>query len=206
MRLLAPAFLFGPQWTRDFLRTAREEEYCRLPSRRHWLLAQAGELDGRETTKFAPGQDQREVASHVPHDRWRRWTSETSSIGRSVIPIQGHHEFLAAMAASQLNLVVVKFYAPWCRSCKAVAARYERIAAEYPQALFFDINQEMNRDLCRQLSVVTLPTVHFYQGSAGRIESFALGPSKISILREKLNVAIRGSCRIDDRNAPYSRV
>ena len=38
------------------------------------------------------------------------------------------------------RLTVVFFYAPWCRNCKAVRPRLERLEREYDQARFLQCN------------------------------------------------------------------
>lgn len=43
-----------------------------------------------------------------------------------------------------------------------------------------------NKAFFRRLGVLSLPTVHFYDGSNGLVENFACGPAKIPILRQKL--------------------
>jgi calmodulin len=45
---------------------------------------------------------------------------------------------------------------------------------------------QSNKELFRSLEVLTLPTVHFYDGSRGLTENFPCGPSKVPILKRKL--------------------
>jgi Ca2+-binding EF-hand superfamily protein len=42
------------------------------------------------------------------------------------------------------------------------------------------------RDLFRTLEVITLPTIHFYDGSRGLVENFPCPPTKIPLLKKKL--------------------
>ena len=61
--------------------------------------------------------------------------------------------FLAAMSKSAGDKVVaIKFYAGWCRACKTIAPRFERLAKEFgDEAAFFEIEFSANKDLCLSL-------------------------------------------------------
>ena len=92
------------------------------------------------------------------------------------------------MAAHPDRLVVLKFYAPWCRACKGLAPRYKNIATTdvYQNAVFAELNVQNNRDYVKALGVLALPNVHFYAGNQGLVENFPCGPSKLPILKRKL--------------------
>lgn len=51
--------------------------------------------------------------------------------------------------------------------------------AEFP-------SKRSNKDLFRKLGVLTLPTVHFYEGNRGLVENFPCGPAKIPVFKQKL--------------------
>ena len=57
--------------------------------------------------------------------------SQTTS-KKMVVPIDGDEAFLAAMQyCADDRLVAVKFYASWCRACKSIAPRFERLAKKW---------------------------------------------------------------------------
>ena len=77
------------------------------------------------------------------------------------------------------GLTVVKFFAPWCRTCKAVAPAYERFASQAEndapgRIQFFQVNFKLNKELCLGERVYQLPTVHFYTKGLGRVNRFVL--------------------------------
>ena len=52
-----------------------------------------------------------------------------------VMSLDGPAAYADALAANAAdNLVAVKFYAPWCRACKALGPKFSRIAKEYGEA------------------------------------------------------------------------
>jgi len=88
------------------------------------------------------------------------------------------------------GLTVVKFYAPWCRTCRAVGPVYERAATrlelESPSKVkFFEVNFKAQKELCLKERVFALPTVHFYIRGLGRVNGFTLKNVGSSVLLEK---------------------
>jgi len=78
------------------------------------------------------------------------------------------------------GLTVVEFYAPWCRTCRAVAPTFERLVArmsaeeKYDSVRFFKVNFKANKQLSLRERVFALPAVHFYTPTLGRINRFTL--------------------------------
>ena len=76
------------------------------------------------------------------------------------------------------RMAVVEFYAPWCRTCKAVEPTFERVAAKYKDEVdFFKVDFKANKRLALAERVWALPTVHFYVPNFGRVNRFTLSPS-----------------------------
>jgi len=107
--------------------------------------------------------------------------------------LHGEGEFLAALASADDRLVVVKWYAPYCRSCKALGVKFEKYARETVRAswakgrvLFFEVDISENKQLYRAHQVQYLPTIRFYKRDLGMVEDFTVGPSKFQILKAKV--------------------
>jgi calmodulin len=89
------------------------------------------------------------------------------------------------------KLVVVKFYASYCQACRALAPKFVAVKQD-PQMQDLPViwaefqSSRTSKDLFRQLAVLTLPTVHFYDGSRGLIENFPCGPARVPLLKKKL--------------------
>lgn len=109
-------------------------------------------------------------------------------------PIIGEKALSNAIQSSAdgSNLVVVMFHARWCRVCKTLASKLDRIIPNFPNVtwLSVDFAQIENKPLCASLDVKILPTFHFYKPIQslhdGPIDSFTAGPFGAKRLVEHL--------------------
>ena len=93
------------------------------------------------------------------------------------------------MDANPDKLVVLKFFAPWCRACKGLEPKFLQIAKDEKYQdlpiMWADMSIQHNKDFVKFLGVLALPSVQFY-ANGGQVESFPCGPSKVPILKRKL--------------------
>jgi len=105
----------------------------------------------------------------------------------------------AFLANNQDKIVILKFYAPWCRACKGLAPKYRQIVNDKKYSNlpleFAELNVQDNRDFVKSVGVLALPSVQIYCGSEGLIENFPCGPSKTPILKKKIMTIINS--RVD---------
>jgi Ca2+-binding EF-hand superfamily protein/thiol-disulfide isomerase/thioredoxin len=98
-----------------------------------------------------------------------------------------HAELMKSVG--QDKIVVLKVYAPWCRACKALEAKFLQVRHDPKYSnlpiVWADLTIQHNKEFIKQLGVLALPTVQFYvQGRL--IDTFPCGPSKVPILKRKL--------------------
>merc|ERR1719298_249298 len=72
----------------------------------------------------------------------------------------------AAAEARALNrLCVVKVYAPWCKTCRAIEPKYKRVAkANSDEIDFYEVNFSQCKPLCKHLGVESLPCGIIFKG------------------------------------------
>ena len=109
-------------------------------------------------------------------------------LAREIQPIASTEDYekLLREAEEADRLVVIKFYASWCRACKAMAPKFVRVAEDWPEIEFHEILFDNNKKLCKSLGIKILPYMEIVDGSRGKVDGFTCGPSKVSLLVSKL--------------------
>jgi len=107
------------------------------------------------------------------------------------------YDALISAAKAENRVVVIKFYASWCRACKAMAPKFARLVDDWPEIEFYEILFDNNKKLCKELGIKILPYMEIIAGEAGKTESFTCGPSKISLLVSKLEDTAEKLCLVD---------
>lgn len=64
----------------------------------------------------------------------------------------------------QQGVVVVKFTATWCKPCKEIAPHFEKLSAEYPQAVFVQVDVDDLDEVAAELNVAMMPTFVVLKG------------------------------------------
>mmetsp|Transcript_16784 Transcript_16784/g.33479 ORF Transcript_16784/g.33479 Transcript_16784/m.33479 type:complete len:216 (-) Transcript_16784:47-694(-) len=96
--------------------------------------------------------------------------------------------FLQALeeAARREQVVVVKFYAKWCKSCQAFNKKYSRLPSLHPSVSFLSVEYSSLPRLCKSLGVTHLPTVQMYKGRRGRVRHFSCSPKRFNVVEEEI--------------------
>ena len=116
----------------------------------------------------------------------------SSSTKVPIRPLASEAEYNALLKAARTEnrFVCIKFHASWCRACKAVAPKFQRVANGWPDVEFYSILFDENKPLCKRLGIRVLPFIKIVAGSRGEQEGFTCGASKIARLSEKLDEAV----------------
>mmetsp|Transcript_57555 Transcript_57555/g.67189 ORF Transcript_57555/g.67189 Transcript_57555/m.67189 type:complete len:245 (-) Transcript_57555:204-938(-) len=104
------------------------------------------------------------------------------------------------LAQDRKRLTIIKFYAPWCKSCAKFAMRFKKLAMKNGD--LFDSKDNMlkkgevrfaeieyspkNDPMFRTLNVMGYPYVHVYRG-AERLSEFPCGPSNFQLVIKTMN-------------------
>jgi len=111
-----------------------------------------------------------------------------------IYEIQTPEQHAAWIAANPDKLMVIKFYAPWCRACKSVEPKYLQISKDKKYTdipiIFGQLSVQHNKQFVKSLGIMALPSMQIYAGSEGLVENFPCGPSKIPMLKRKLTETI----------------
>jgi len=122
-------------------------------------------VDPRERTG-KPEREASEVANALAEE-----PHASASTLDFIKPLRSVEELEAALAkAGSQRLVVIKFYARWCKSCKAIKPRFERIATKLSaQCDFYECDYAAHKAYCERSNVRFMPCVHIYK--AGKLDT-----------------------------------
>lgn len=109
-------------------------------------------------------------------------------------------DYKTVVVDEEERMVVVRFFAPWCRACHSVAPLYEQLAAEYsPSVKFVQVPlTKTNGHLHEGLGVPSLPFAHIYDPNVGLCEEMSMNKRTFSKFRDTLETYIDGSCDLPD--------
>ena len=137
---------------------------------------------------------------------------------RGIYEIETQAEHSALLEAHPEKLIVIKFFADHCQACKVLAPKYLAVKNDkqlngLPIAWAEFKSTRANKDFFRALGILSLPTVHFYDGSRGLVENFPCGPTRIPLLKKKLATFLNNRVNPDTlqlkevvESAPASRL
>jgi len=84
-------------------------------------------------------------------------------------------DYKMAVGDEQDKLVVVRFYATWCKACRAVAPYFYKLAQTYKDIQFVEVPvTDKNANLHQGLKVPSLPYGHIYHPGGGLVEELKI--------------------------------
>ena len=57
------------------------------------------------------------------------------------------------------DLVLIDFWAAWCGPCRSFAPTYEKVSAQYPDAVFAKVDTEAEQALAASFNIMSIPTL-----------------------------------------------
>jgi thiol-disulfide isomerase/thioredoxin len=140
-------------------------------------------------------------------------------VNKIVVPqittIHNLSEFLDFLAESDDRVVVVEYYAAWCKSCHKFNVKYKQLANKYADKInedgdivedgsvrFAKVEYGANVRLCKTFGIKKLPYVHMYKAPLGKITEFVCGPK---FFDERLKTRLEKYLSMSDEEIKFSR-
>lgn len=107
-------------------------------------------------------------------------------------------EYKQMVADEKEQLVCVRFYAPWCRACKAIENSYKQLARLYPDVKFVEVPLTQETALLHQgLGIPSLPFGHIYHPEVGLVEEQKISRKHFKAFRDNvLQSYVDGYCLV----------
>jgi len=97
------------------------------------------------------------------------------------------------------KIIVARFFATWCKACKAIQPAYYRMASLYPQIIFLEVPvTNENANLHQGLDVPSLPYGHIYYPQAGLVEELKISRKYFRNLVRLVRWYDQRECNLDE--------
>jgi len=117
--------------------------------------------------------------------------------------VQTLEEYKNVLDENKDKIVVARFFAVWCKACKAIQPAYYRMASLYPNIIFLEVPvTNQNSNLHQGLEVPSLPYGHIYCPDAGLVEEMKISKKYFVNLVKMVRWYDAGECKLDDYVAP----
>jgi thioredoxin 1 len=84
------------------------------------------------------------------------------------------------------ELIVVDFFADWCKPCKIIGPIVDELSKEYKgKATIAKLDVDANKEIAAQYSIRNIPTILFIKN--GEVIDKHMGPAPKSVLQSKIN-------------------
>lgn len=111
----------------------------------------------------------------------------------------GEYKDIMDRAEVEDKMVVVRFYATWCKACKAIEPSFYRMANRYPNLLFVEVpvtNENVN--LHQGLGVTSLPYGHIYFPKSGLVEELKISRKYFAAFEKRVQWYDNTECPLDE--------
>jgi len=122
-------------------------------------------------------------------------TRTSTNVPTEVLTIQ---DYKAVVADEKEQMVCVRFYAPWCKACKAVQQPFRKMCRENPSIKFVEVPlTKGNAFLHEGLGIPSLPYGHIYHPQAGLVEERKIKKKEFAEFKQVLATYVEGECGVE---------
>jgi thiol-disulfide isomerase/thioredoxin len=116
-------------------------------------------------------------------------------------------QFEGIIRHEQDQITAVRFYAPWCRACKAAKGLYDGLVRTSPDVKFMEVPMMAgNNQLFSSMGINKFPTGQIYHPVYGLVEQLPISGKKVKSFDQILQSYAAGSCDLPEDVNPDSGV
>ena len=122
-----------------------------------------------------------------------------------ITDVETLQDYKTVVADEHEKLTVVRFYAKWCRSCRASEPQFLKLVSDYADRGVKFVQVPLKREnafLHEGLGVPSVPYAHFYHPGGGLVEEMKMNKKKFSKVRKTLEQYVMGECDLADEPVP----
>lgn len=123
-------------------------------------------------------------------------TKRKATPSERVLMVDSIQDYKTEVVDEKERLVVVRFYASWCRSCKASESLFKKLVNKYSSELKF-VQVPLTKQtayLQEGLGVPSVPFAHIYHPDAGLVEEMKISKPHFRDFKDSLDSYVIGSC------------
>mmetsp|Transcript_32950 Transcript_32950/g.72271 ORF Transcript_32950/g.72271 Transcript_32950/m.72271 type:complete len:254 (+) Transcript_32950:132-893(+) len=118
-----------------------------------------------------------------------------------ITDVETIQDYKTTVADEDEKITVVRFYAKWCRSCRASEPQFFKMVGDFADRGVKFVQVPLKREnayLHEGLGVPSVPYVHFYHPDGGLVEEMKMNKKKFAKVRKTLEQYVMGSCDLAD--------
>jgi len=117
---------------------------------------------------------------------------------KNLVRLTTLQDFKKVVGDEKERLVVVRWYAPWCKACKAIAPSFYRLASIFPNVVFVDVPvTPENANLHQGLGVPSLPYSHIYHPTGRLVEELKISKKHFKTFSKVLKTYVDEQCDVE---------
>ncbi|KAL7427926.1 hypothetical protein ACHAXM_002423 [Skeletonema potamos] len=126
----------------------------------------------------------------------KRPTEGRPDVDTSVQLIDTIQDYKKEVVDEEDRIVVVRFFAPWCKSCKASHPHFKKLVSRYsPHVKFVEVPLTKETAYIHEgLGVPSVPFGHIYHPDAGLVEEKKINKRVFGEFSNALDSYVNGSC------------
>ena len=133
----------------------------------------------------------------IPNIKARLSRSKKASPPNTILEVTDIQAYKTEVAEETERMVCVRFYAPFCRSCKAIQPMFRKLPHDFPGVKFVEVPlTKENAYLHKGLGVPSLPFAHLYHPDVGLVEERKINKDLFSTFKKILKTYVEGECAV----------